>query len=196
MLSNFFLKSLLIFIIPLLALAQTLDSEKFLFADSDHKLISEQSLLDLSADQLWQARNEIYARKGYRFKSEKAQTFFNKMPYYLPQNKPVVLNEIEQANLSLIRRFEEYITSNEDLEFETAYRIYGLDSEKQQTLIIRSCPAINCPEIGRLRNGCTVNNDYRLDKGEWVYVMAAECDGQSQPSGGYVLKKYLRVYAG
>ena len=58
-------------------------------------------------DSLPYIRNEIYARKGYIFKSENMFNFFKNMPWYTPLFESVVLNEIEKSNIRFIKSLEE-----------------------------------------------------------------------------------------
>jgi len=78
----------------------------FVFADSHLRRLSSAELAGLSKQQLWQARNEIFARKGYIFTSAKAKAFFSAMPWYQPLSNSVALNANEQANVALIQSFE------------------------------------------------------------------------------------------
>ena len=43
------------------------ERSSFIFPDSDRRLIREQEILDADQHKLWQARNEIFPRKGYFF---------------------------------------------------------------------------------------------------------------------------------
>ncbi|PIE15284.1 MAG: hypothetical protein CSA68_08085 [Rhodobacterales bacterium] len=78
----------------------------WVFADSNKRRLTDADLAPLSPAQLWQARNEIVARKGYIFKTAKARKFFAKMPWYQPVSKTVTINKIEQANIALIKSYE------------------------------------------------------------------------------------------
>jgi hypothetical protein len=51
-------------------------------------------------------KNEIYARKGYIFKSPDLNNYFSKLPWYHPENQEVVLNEIEEWNVQFITEVE------------------------------------------------------------------------------------------
>lgn len=59
-----------------------------------------------NADTLPYLRNEIFARKGYIFKSAKYDEFFKKMRWYKPKYENVELNEVERNNIEFIKGFE------------------------------------------------------------------------------------------
>lgn len=85
----------------------------WLFPDSSSRYLSRGELLNLSADQLWRARNEIYARNGYRFSSPRGIAFGQSLGANYrgvdPDDDRVFnrMNPYEQANVSLIRSLEQ-----------------------------------------------------------------------------------------
>jgi len=78
----------------------------WVFADSNTRRLGAADVSGLSRSRLWQARNEIVARKGYIFKTAKARDFFAQMPWYKPVLKSVTLNAVERANMVLIKSYE------------------------------------------------------------------------------------------
>ena len=70
-------------------------------------------LIGLSADQFWRARNEIYARNGYRFSSPKGIAFARSLGSYYhgvdPDDDRVFnhMNPFEKANVTLIKSIEQ-----------------------------------------------------------------------------------------
>lgn len=78
----------------------------WVFADSNTRRLSAADVSGLSRSRLWQARNEIVARKGYIFKTAKARNFFAQMPWYKPVSKSVTVNAVERANMALIKTYE------------------------------------------------------------------------------------------
>jgi pSer/pThr/pTyr-binding forkhead associated (FHA) protein len=86
--------------------------EPWLFPDSSSRYLSTTDLSSLTSADLWRARNEIYARKGYKFSSSRgiafAQTLGN---YYRGVNAHQDrvfnnMNQYERANVTLIRAIE------------------------------------------------------------------------------------------
>jgi len=61
-------------------------------------------------------RNEIYARKGYIFKSPDLKDFFDKMKWYNPEKKEVTLNGKEKYNVAEIEKRENLIANVKLLE--------------------------------------------------------------------------------
>jgi hypothetical protein len=53
------------------------------------------------------ARNEIYARKGRRFRDPWLRDWFGRYSWYRPRHDEVALNPIEQRNVELILAAEQ-----------------------------------------------------------------------------------------
>lgn len=88
-------------------------SGPWLLPDSSSRYLSRDDLMGLNVDQLWQARNEIYARNGYRFSSSKGLAFARSLGGYYrgvdPDDDHVFsrMNPYEQANVTLIKSLEQ-----------------------------------------------------------------------------------------
>lgn len=73
--------------------------------------------MNLSVDQLWYARNEIYARHGRKFKDQTLQAYFNSKSWYTPIYSPeefddsVQLSGTEKANAEAIKTIEQSMNS-------------------------------------------------------------------------------------
>ena len=76
------------------------------FADSSTRLIAPFELAGLGPSTLKLARNEIYARKGRRFRDPWLRDHFSQFSWYQPLHDEVPLNRIEQRNVALIRQAE------------------------------------------------------------------------------------------
>jgi hypothetical protein len=81
----------------------------YIFADSDSRYLTSSDLYYLDATQLRLARNEIYARHGYVFKSKDLQEYFSNQSWYVPlyDNDRIVLSKTEMANVELIKTYEQ-----------------------------------------------------------------------------------------
>lgn len=78
--------------------------------------IEEYQLANFSDNELWIARNEIYARHGKIFQNEYLNLYFNSCSWYQPiENKTEVgereLNQVEIANLQIILKAESAYTA-------------------------------------------------------------------------------------
>ena len=84
-------------------------SNNFIFPDSSTSKISPNNLYNLSSDQLFIARNEIFARHGYIFNDKKLQNYFESQAWYQPNPsaKGEPSNEIENDNAQTIMDMEE-----------------------------------------------------------------------------------------
>lgn len=84
------------------------DGREFIFPNSSHSVLHEDNILNLSAQRLRIAKNEIYARHGRRFADAELQQYFNSCSWYEGKIEPSEftddhLNEIEKANIQLIQ---------------------------------------------------------------------------------------------
>jgi YARHG domain-containing protein len=84
----------------------TIRNKGFIFPNSDKKLISNEELNYCDKFTLLLAKNELFARKGYKFKNKQLLNYYNNMSWYTPnddiKNSVDELNEIEKKNLKLI----------------------------------------------------------------------------------------------
>jgi hypothetical protein len=84
----------------------------WLFPDSSSRYLTPSDLTGLSADDLWRARNEIFARNGYKFSSPRGIAFAQTLGHYyrgVDDNQDRVfnsMNKYERANVKLIQSLE------------------------------------------------------------------------------------------
>lgn len=83
-------------------------SEGFFFPNSHKVRLSSAQLEGLSKRELRIARNEIFARRGRRFKSADLQKHFRQFGWYRPRTWNPRLNQIEKANVRLIKNTEQW----------------------------------------------------------------------------------------
>ncbi|MEM7375009.1 MAG: NlpC/P60 family protein [Bacteroidota bacterium] len=79
---------------------------------ASERLLSASELRNMSNRDLKIMRNEIFARKGYRFQTMAMRNYFRSLDWYqkIPKthcNKSIVLSGVEKQNLVLIRSFED-----------------------------------------------------------------------------------------
>ena len=91
--------------------SETSTSSDYVLPDSDTHLYTRDELESLSDQQLFYARNEIYARHGRGFDSDELQTYFDSKSWYTRQYDPAdfpdsLLNSTEKANAGLILEVE------------------------------------------------------------------------------------------
>lgn len=110
-----FLFVVLIFTLSLNSVGKprNLNNKQFIFKESHIKKLNEIDFMNLGYRQptletLAIARNEIFARKGYKFGSEKYKNYFNSKKWYKPKtdNNSIILNNVEEYNVSLIKYYE------------------------------------------------------------------------------------------
>lgn len=76
------------------------------FPDSSTRRLTEAEIASLGPATLRIARNEIYARKGRRFRNQELARYFSQFAWYRPVADEVQLTAIERANVELLTRAE------------------------------------------------------------------------------------------
>lgn len=87
--------------------AKNTDSDYILPASSERKLTA-MDLEGLDSEKIDYARNEIYARHGYVFKTNKYKEYFGSKEWYTPNTdfKETDLNEVEKYNASFLKEYQ------------------------------------------------------------------------------------------
>jgi DNA-directed RNA polymerase subunit RPC12/RpoP len=88
--------------------SSNLSSSDYILPDSDKRALSEEDIAALTKGQLRLARNEIYARHGYEFKSADLQKYFSSKSWYnaVPSSTSS-LNDVEKENVKLLKARED-----------------------------------------------------------------------------------------
>ncbi|MQX52098.1 YARHG domain-containing protein [Alcanivorax sp. PA15-N-34] len=81
-------------------------SEDYLLPDSHRRKLSYADIDGLDKSTLRLARNEIFARHGYVFKSEDLNRYFKRYSWYKPHGGAVSLSGVEQYNVGFIKQYE------------------------------------------------------------------------------------------
>lgn len=81
----------------------------FIFPNSHKKKLTELEIIELNPIMLGLARNEIFARKGYIFKTSKYRNYFVQKSWYEPREdfKMDDLNKVEKYNVNFIKFYED-----------------------------------------------------------------------------------------
>lgn len=79
----------------------------FIFYDSSYRLLNSSEASLLSATQVQQAINEIYARYGRAFKNSQIRAYFQSTEWYIenPSYSDSNLNDIEKSNITLLAKY-------------------------------------------------------------------------------------------
>lgn len=88
------------------------DAEKYMIPVSSTISLTKDALLNMTDNELWIARNEIYARHGREFTNEYLQKWFDACSWYEKTSEAdafdeSVLSQIEKDNLEVIKSVEE-----------------------------------------------------------------------------------------
>lgn len=103
-------------------------ADDFIIPHSDKIRIPDYYCENLDKNQLWIARNELFARHGMSFENEYLRNYFTRKPWYTNENKKVTesdFNEIEKENLKIIQEAEAKYTKSEypkKLSFNKEYK--------------------------------------------------------------------------
>lgn len=82
-------------------------SSGYIFPNSSSKKLTRSQILKVSKSKWGYARNEIYARHGYKFKESKYKKYFANKTWYKPGSfSTSELNSIEWYNMDLIKSME------------------------------------------------------------------------------------------
>lgn len=88
---------------------------EYILPNSSEEILTEEDLENLSAQELTYARNEIYARHGYIFKSTELNDYFANMSWYIADDTfDGTLEGIEQQNANFISEYQK----NNGLEYK------------------------------------------------------------------------------
>ena len=93
------------------------EQDEYIFWDSSIRHLTEEETSQLSLQELCYARNEIYARRGYIFRSRELREYFGGKSWYygtIPASEfsETTLNECEVYNIELLKRCEYGINPN------------------------------------------------------------------------------------
>lgn len=90
---------------PATALSEP-DPLDMVIPDSSTRRMTASEIAEFGPETLRLARNEIYARKGRRFRDAELARHFGQFDWYRPVADEVTLNPVEQANVALLREAE------------------------------------------------------------------------------------------
>ena len=91
--------------------------DNYIIPHSDEVILTEADLQNLSPQELTYARNEIYARHGYIFKSNELNNYFKSKSWYTPDpNFDGTLYGVELENANFIREYQNNYGKNYKLD--------------------------------------------------------------------------------
>ena len=113
---------------------------------SNRKLTSE----DLTGKSLWELkimRNEIFARYGYKFKTEEMRDYFNKQKWYEPKYDDVKskLTEVENYNIKMIKQYENNLQKS-----KTSPKISELIEKQKREIVFKTPWGSGATELNHL----------------------------------------------
>ena len=121
-------------------------------SEPDQVKLSEFYLYGKTVSELRIMRNEIFARYGYKFKSDDLSEYFSKQPWYNGKydNVDTYLTDVDRYNINLIKQKEELINSKYKEQGKIIYsnesvasREIRKEADKSQVVITRQVYFIN-----------------------------------------------------
>ncbi|WP_314967368.1 YARHG domain-containing protein [Capnocytophaga gingivalis] len=103
------------------------------------QVIKEQQISKLSIDELRFLTNDLYARKGYKFKDYEISNYFNEKPWYKPvsDNSKVKLNAVEEQNVKLFQERTAILKADREKLIE-ALRSLKAEAQKGNISILKN----------------------------------------------------------
>jgi len=133
-------------------------SSGMILSASEHRKLTESDIKGFSERDLNVARNEIFARHGYTFNSDKLTYLFSQTSWYKPRTKNVTLTSIEHYNVAFLKQHEQAAKAA-----RSAKQLF--QSEKREE------PATNKKEQAESDVPCTCafnkNRSWNPEKIEW-----------------------------
>jgi hypothetical protein len=178
-------------------------------------LLKPEQIEHLSIDEIRFLTNDLYARKGYRFKKGEVDSYYTQKEWYKPikSNDEIIFSEIEKQNISLFQNRTIFLKNKREK------MISELQNLKQYVL------ADNAPDLfGRFKYVKTKNDfqylqkafekisindmnwfkhkakyELTIDDGDFVRVYSIDIDGNKvrikyNNQGGSTIDKYTTFY--
>ena len=116
------------------------DAAQFMIPFSSIKAIDKENLINLSDNELWIARNEIYARHGKVFENTYLQSYFDSCSWYRAEEGK---KEVPESELSEVERtnLEKIVTAEKAFALRYPYpKEYKTDTKVQECLTGTGAP--------------------------------------------------------
>lgn len=163
--------------------------EEFFFPESNSRILKAQELSGMTKVELRIARNEIYARYGWRFESEELADYFERKAWYAAGENvdDTILSDVERANIELIAEAEKNAPGTGEIPLESDMDIEGGTALTASELAEISGFLNSVDSYGFLQSFYQDVRDVKL--GEVFYVGA----GLDRVNSENVKKSYLKA---
>lgn len=86
-----------------------------IYPQASERYLTSDDVSNLTGWELKIMRNEIFARHGYKFKTEEMRNYFMYEKWYVPRydNVDDMLSDVEKKNIELIKRYESRLGNND-----------------------------------------------------------------------------------
>jgi hypothetical protein len=154
-------------------------SSGYIFPNSASKKLTRSQILKVSKSKWGYARNEIYARHGYKFKSSKYKKYFENKTWYKPGSFSTgELNSIEWYNMELIKSMEiEYgllggSTSSSGGSSGGTSSSYIFPSSNKKKLTDSQLKGLSKSKLALARNEILARHGYKFNKSTYKKYFA------------------------
>ncbi len=117
------------------------------YPEASNRYVTHRDLAGKSLGELRIMRNEIFARHGYKFKTEEMSKYFTKQKWYEPKYDDVTsrLTEIEIANIKMIKQYEDDLKKN-----KSPAKIGKLIEKQKREVVFKTAWGSGPAELGRI----------------------------------------------
>lgn len=135
----------------------------YIIPDSNSRYLTQHELSCYSTEDLGYIRNEILARHGYIFKTQKYSDYFNSQSWYYGYYTEKdfsynVLNDYESANISLIKKMEKGSSSQNE---------YIIPDSNSRYLSYQELQGYSSDELAYIRNEIYARRGYIFQKSKY-----------------------------
>jgi hypothetical protein len=135
-------------------------SDEMILAVSSERKLTNDDVGSLDVARLRLARNEIFARHGYKFSSKELAYYFEATSWYRPVDTSVQLSDIERYNVEYLRMLEDEILRSDDVKVSVKNENY-LIGDSAGRLLSKDELAIYSPaELRLIRNEIFARHGY------------------------------------
>jgi hypothetical protein len=171
--------------------------EEFIIPDSAERVLTEDDIKDMTADEAQMAINEIYARHGRKFVWENVRKYFESKSWYkgiIEADKfdPASMSYLEWQNIELLKKHMNEVLADKEEETPKEPEVVKIEAGTEVLTTVdlnfRELPSIDGKVLMVLTKGSALTARGEAEKG-WLPV-AFETE-ESTPVWGFVWVDYV-----
>lgn len=179
------------------------------------RMLKPEQIENLSIDEIRFLTNDLFARKGYKFKKGEVDSYYAEKPWYKPvkNNDEVVLSEIEKQNISLfqnrtlflknkreklmseLQSLKQYVLADNAPELSQRFKYVKTKSDFQY--LQKAIEKININDINWFKH--KAKYELTIDDGDFVRVYSIDINGKEiqikyNNQGGSTIDEHTSLY--